>query len=200
MARPTTKDDSALVVLDLERYVLALLVFLANKLTSGASTLLRRHFGVGTTEWRIMALLAIEPWITANRICKVIGFDKADPALVPDTHWLDDPAWRSIKGGYTHYDTNYLLICDNLLDLAHLPYVHPTTLGGSEDYARSPVKVERIERGVRVTRWALDIASPPFIQKVTSFPDQALSQYRWIVERMLEAEAQPAPVVSSAAS
>ena len=23
--------------------------------------------------------------------------------------------------GYTHYDTNYLLICDNLLDLAHLP-------------------------------------------------------------------------------
>lgn len=95
--------------------------------------------------------------------------EKADPALIPDTHWLDDPAWRSIEGGYTHYDTNYLLICDNLLDLAHLPYVHPTTLGGSEDYARSPVKVERIERGMRVTRWALDIAPPPFIQKVKDF-------------------------------
>jgi len=74
---PRPKSDAAPLVLDLERYVPALLVFLANKLTAGASTLLRRHFGVGTTEWRIMALLAIEPWITANRICKVIGFDKA---------------------------------------------------------------------------------------------------------------------------
>jgi DNA-binding MarR family transcriptional regulator len=64
-------------VLDLERYVPALLVFLANKLTSGASAILRRHFGIGTTEWRIMAMLAVEPWIAAGRVCKVIGFDKA---------------------------------------------------------------------------------------------------------------------------
>lgn len=64
-------------VLDLERYVPALLVFLANKLTSGASTIFRRHFGVGTTEWRIMAMLGVEPWIAAGRVCKVIGFDKA---------------------------------------------------------------------------------------------------------------------------
>ena len=73
---------------------------------------------------------------------------KADPALIPDTHWLEDPGWRSLDG-YTHYDTNYLLICDNLLDLAHLPYVHPTTLGGSEDYARNPATVETLERGVQ---------------------------------------------------
>jgi len=64
-------------VLDLERYVPALLVFLANKLTSGASAIFRRHFGIGTTEWRIMAMLAVEPWIAAGRVCKVIGFDKA---------------------------------------------------------------------------------------------------------------------------
>ena len=93
---------------------------------------------------------------------------KADPALIPDTHWLDDPAWRSLEG-YTHYDTNYLLICDNLLDLAHLPYVHPTTLGGSEDYARNPATVEMLERGVRVTRWAPRTAPPPFIQKVRPY-------------------------------
>jgi len=47
--------------------------------------------------------------------------------------------------------------------------VHPTTLGGSEDYARSPVKVERLERGVKVTRWAIDTAPPPFIQKVRPY-------------------------------
>ncbi len=93
----------------------------------------------------------------------------ADPALIPDTHWLDDPAWRSLSG-YTHYQSNYLPICDNLLDLAHLPYVHPTTLGGSEDYARAPAKVERLERGLKVTRWALRTAPPPFLQKVRPFP------------------------------
>jgi len=73
----SSKRGRPRAVLDLERYVPALLVFLANKLTSGASAILRRHFGVGTTEWRIMAMLAVEPWIAAGRVCKVIGFDKA---------------------------------------------------------------------------------------------------------------------------
>ncbi len=94
--------------------------------------------------------------------------DKADPKLIPDTHWLDDPAWASLEG-YTHYDTNYLLIADNLLDLAHLPYVHPSTLGGSEDYAMNLPKVESTERGVRVTRWAMDTQAPEFVQKVKKY-------------------------------
>ncbi len=63
-------------MLDLERYSPALLQFLANKLSRGASTLYRREFGVGIIDWRIMALLAIEPGIPAARICKVIGLDK----------------------------------------------------------------------------------------------------------------------------
>lgn len=93
---------------------------------------------------------------------------QANPALIPDTHWLDDPAWASLEG-YTHYDTDYLLIADNLLDLAHLPYVHPSTLGGSEDYAANLPKTESIERGVRVTRWALNTSVPAFVQKVKAY-------------------------------
>jgi phenylpropionate dioxygenase-like ring-hydroxylating dioxygenase large terminal subunit len=93
---------------------------------------------------------------------------KADVDLIPDTHWLDDPAWRS-QEGYTHYATNYLLIADNLLDLAHLPYVHPSTLGGAADYAENVAKVESIARGVRVTRWALNTAVPAFVQEVRPY-------------------------------
>jgi len=63
----------------------------------------------------------------------------ADPATIPDTHWLDDPDWRGLPG-YIHYYVNYLLICDNLLDFSHLPYVHPTTLGGGEDMRKSSRK------------------------------------------------------------
>jgi DNA-binding MarR family transcriptional regulator len=36
----------------------------------------QRQFGVTVTEWRIMSQLAIEPGISASRICNVIGFDK----------------------------------------------------------------------------------------------------------------------------
>ena len=64
-------------VLDLENYAPALLTFLANKLTVGANALYRERFGVGITEWRVMALLAIEAPIPAARICQVIGLDKA---------------------------------------------------------------------------------------------------------------------------
>ena len=47
----------------LDSYTPAYLTFLANKLYGGASAIYRRRFGVGIVEWRIMSLLAIEPWI-----------------------------------------------------------------------------------------------------------------------------------------
>jgi len=62
--------------LDLDRYVPAFITFIANKLSNSASAFYQRQFGVNVTEWRIMALLAIESGIPASRICHVIGFDK----------------------------------------------------------------------------------------------------------------------------
>ena len=63
-------------VLDLTAYVPALLTFVANKLSRSGSALYRRHFGVGIVEWRILAMLAVEPSIPAARVCQVIGLDK----------------------------------------------------------------------------------------------------------------------------
>jgi DNA-binding MarR family transcriptional regulator len=63
-------------VLDLDRYVPALITFIANKLSRSATALYQKRFGVNVTEWRILALLAIEPAISAARICHVIGYDK----------------------------------------------------------------------------------------------------------------------------
>ena len=94
--------------------------------------------------------------------------DKADHTLIPDTRWLDHPDWRSLDG-YIHYDVNYLLICDNLLVFSHLPFVHPSTLGGGADYAASLPKVERLENGVKITRWALGIEPPPFAAAVNEW-------------------------------
>jgi DNA-binding MarR family transcriptional regulator len=63
--------------LDLERYVPALLNFLSNKLSAGASQCYRENFGVGIVEWRVLSMLAVENHIPAQRICQVIGLDKA---------------------------------------------------------------------------------------------------------------------------
>jgi len=63
--------------LDLDNYVPAYLTYLAGKISNSASATYRPKFGVGITDWRIMALLATEPWISAGRVCDVIGLDKA---------------------------------------------------------------------------------------------------------------------------
>jgi DNA-binding MarR family transcriptional regulator len=63
--------------LDLERYVPAFLTWIANKLSRGASQHYLRSFGVGIETWRCMVLLAIEPTVSANKVCRIIGMDKA---------------------------------------------------------------------------------------------------------------------------
>lgn len=87
----------------------------------------------------------------------------ANPDLIEDFHWMDDPLW-SAKGERLDLKGNYLLIVENLLDLTHLQFVHPTTLG-TQAIAAAPIKTEREQNRVRVTRWMLDHTAPPFFQK-----------------------------------
>ncbi len=123
----------------------------------------------------------------------------ADPETIPDTHWLDDPQWRSLPG-YIHYDVNYLLICDNLLDFSHLPFVHPTTLGGPEDYAKVQPKVERIDGGVRITRWTLNTDAPPFAAAVKNWPGKVdrWNVYDFTIPAILRMDSGMAPVGTGA--
>ncbi|MBS75619.1 aromatic ring-hydroxylating dioxygenase subunit alpha [Variovorax sp.] len=85
--------------------------------------------------------------------------ERADTALLPDNFSCDHPEWRHIPG-YLHYDTPYLLICDNLLDFSHLSYVHEKTLGGSTAIAQARPEIEKIERGLRVTRRVANVPPP----------------------------------------
>ena len=63
-------------VLNLAGYVTSHLTVLANRLSSGASRLYLTRYGIGIIEWRVMAMLAIEPRISPVRVCQVIGLDK----------------------------------------------------------------------------------------------------------------------------
>jgi phenylpropionate dioxygenase-like ring-hydroxylating dioxygenase large terminal subunit len=85
--------------------------------------------------------------------------EDADPALIPDTSWLASPEWR-FAAAYVELKANYVGLHENLLDLTHFTYLHPTTLGTPE-FARSPFDVEVTDERVRITRFVESCDVPP---------------------------------------
>ena len=84
----------------------------------------------------------------------------ADPALVPDMHWNQDPAWEG-DGETLFARCDYRFVIDNLMDLTHETFVHATSIGHSA-IAETPAVTIHDERSVTVTRWMADIDAPPF--------------------------------------
>jgi len=77
-ARPPRDRDTRLsgLSIDFAKYVPAHITYIANKISSGATAIYLPRFGVGITEWRIMALLAREAWVTPKRVSDSTGLDK----------------------------------------------------------------------------------------------------------------------------
>lgn len=93
----------------------------------------------------------------------------ADPATIPDCSVQTDPAW-ACDPRYVHFEADYRLILDNLLDFSHLTFVHENTLGGSKRIAETKPKLERTQLGVQLTRWYLDEPSiAPYLDGFSTF-------------------------------
>ncbi len=88
--------------------------------------------------------------------------EQADPALVPDLHWLSSPDW-AFRGGYYHLSCDYRLLIDNLMDLTHETYVHADSIGQPEIDEAEPV-LEGDDNEVRLSRVMEGINPPPFWQ------------------------------------
>jgi phenylpropionate dioxygenase-like ring-hydroxylating dioxygenase large terminal subunit len=84
----------------------------------------------------------------------------ADPALVPDLHWHDDPDWVS-DGRVIHAKCDYRLVVDNLMDLTHETFVHGSSIG-NRAVAEAPFTVTHSATSATVTRVMEDISAPPF--------------------------------------
>ena len=85
---------------------------------------------------------------------------QADPSLVPDFHWMDDPEW-AVAEGYHFIQADYRFLVDNLLDLSHETFVHPETIGNGA-VADSPVSAKVIGgKTVRVHRDMHGCEAPP---------------------------------------
>ncbi len=70
-------DRRSARALNLATFVPSALTNLAQKISTTASAAYRPRFGVGITDWRVMAMLAAEPWIAPVTICEATGLDKA---------------------------------------------------------------------------------------------------------------------------
>jgi len=84
----------------------------------------------------------------------------ADPGLVPDMHWNDDPEWAG-DGRRIHLQCGYKLIVDNLMDLTHETFVHGASIG-QRSITEVPFEVTHGTKSATVTRWMRDVDAPPF--------------------------------------
>jgi phenylpropionate dioxygenase-like ring-hydroxylating dioxygenase large terminal subunit len=72
----------------------------------------------------------------------------ADPALVPDMQWSDDPDWAG-HGKTIHVSCDYRLVVDNLMDLTYETFVHGSSIG-NDHVAEAPFDVTYGDRTVTV--------------------------------------------------
>ena len=111
----------------------------------------------------------------------------ADESAIPDWWFMDHPEWKVVPGNEgrpIHTRSNYELISDNLLDLSHVGYVHPDTIG-SDAVVRFPVRTERKADRVVMTRLMPNVVPPPFHRVAGEFEGNV---DRWmIVEAALPA-------------
>lgn len=89
----------------------------------------------------------------------------ADSAQIPDHHWYTAPAWAT-AAGTLHMDARAQLLNENLLDLSHLSFLHPESIG-SPEIAEIPVQVTYDDHTVTVSRQMPAVSCPPFFTKVT---------------------------------
>lgn len=126
---------------------------------------------------------------------------RANADDIADFFWHASPQWR-MKPGYLHYQANYQLIVDNLLDFSHLAFVHPTTLG-TQSAAELKPKIARDTKGngmLTISRWYLNDDMPNLHKRVARFEGKVdrWQVYQWSPPALLRMDAGSAPTGTGA--
>ena len=90
-----------------------------------------------------------------------------ESSLIQDFRFMTEPGWVPVTG-VKEVAANYQLIIDNLMDLTHIAFLHPTTLGnrGSDDSATAPAKTSLEGNKVSVERSMTNCDPAPLFTKV----------------------------------
>jgi vanillate O-demethylase monooxygenase subunit len=122
--------------------------------------------------------------------------ERADPALIPDLSFIDRSPATAKSHGYLPTAADYRLGMDNIMDLSHVDYLHPNTLGGG---ALTKAKATVTHDGATVqVAWRIDnhVAPPAFAEH---FPDpgapaEVWSIVKWHAPSVMVLEAGGAPM------
>ena len=94
----------------------------------------------------------------------------ANPDRIPDYSFLSSAKPTARNTGYLHTRANYELLSDNIMDLSHVDFLHPATLGGGA-LSRSKPQVSEIGNGVRILWEAKNETAPPAFAAHLPDPD-----------------------------
>lgn len=71
--------------------------------------------------------------------------------------------WTGRTGGVLSVKANYELFVENLMDLTHVGYLHPGTIGGdAQTHVDAVQDTVKTDTGVKFTRWYMNVMPPPF--------------------------------------
>ncbi|MCP1625920.1 aromatic ring-hydroxylating dioxygenase subunit alpha [Pseudomonas nitroreducens] len=101
----------------------------------------------------------------------------ADPQRIPDFSCMDAEHWYVGKG-YLHAKANYVLETDNIMDLSHVEFLHPATLGG-EGVKSAITSVEQEGDSVWSNRQTVAEIMPDFLYQALNIP-HGTPVDRWI--------------------
>lgn len=93
---------------------------------------------------------------------------KADPADIFDMPEFSDDKWHAHQGEALHLKSNYLNVAENLVDPAHVSFVHPTTLGNAAS-ENVPVHVSTSGKAIVAWRWIRDSEPVGFFKNFGNF-------------------------------
>lgn len=92
----------------------------------------------------------------------------ADESKIFHLEQFDDPSWTAHHGGALHIKSNYLNVAENLVDPAHVSFVHPTTLGNASS-ENIPVHVSTEGEAIIAWRWIRDAEPIGFFKAFGGF-------------------------------
>ena len=94
--------------------------------------------------------------------------DLADPDDIFDLPEFTDPKWHAHHGDALRIRAHYLNVAENLVDPAHVSFVHPTTLGNAAS-ENVPVHVSTSGETILAWRWIRDAPPVGFFQSFGNF-------------------------------
>ena len=98
--------------------------------------------------------------------------DRADTATIFSIPHYGAPGWGRTQGGDMTIACHYLYVIDNLLDPAHVAWVHLTSFAGAKTDS-APMSIARGDNGVTVSRWLMATDPPAYYASLVKFTGPA---------------------------